>query len=303
MSRPRREDLVKLIQEREWDQVLTRVGISPEEAIVVRRFSLSSGIAIRTFPLHIACMYTAPLKVIAGLIAADQSTCSEKDGLGRTPLYHAICSRSTYDVISVLIGACPQALQVMADDGTLPIHMACLNAMPFNDELQTIRHLLWRCPYTLSVRNAYGYVPRACAEMNPYPDMREAILIEMSCYENRFEFYHHLRGQRNSNQGGNFGIHDARGSGQQSRNNVTDEIATEGQGTISDERKKQETSKQCVICMEKLVSRVLVPCGHPCLCEDCACNATMNRLQWKCPECRTQTIQIVKFFGRIALDG
>ena len=57
--------------------------------------------------------------------------------------------------------------------------------------------------------------------------------------------------------------------------------------------------KMCVVCMERPVAVVLIPCGHPCLCKICSTKQGLKKLKMKCPECRTKIIVANKFFGKI----
>ncbi|MGK3741383.1 MAG: serine/threonine protein kinase [Bacillariaceae sp.] len=57
--------------------------------------------------------------------------------------------------------------------------------------------------------------------------------------------------------------------------------------------------KMCVVCMERPVRIVLIPCGHPCLCETCSTKQGLKKLKMKCPECRTKITVANKFFGKI----
>ena len=61
-------------------------------------------------------------------------------------------------------------------------------------------------------------------------------------------------------------------------------------------------TKMCVICWENPVSHILVPCGHPCLCQTCATSKTLKKLRYKCPECRGKIRESVKFYGRVVED-
>ena len=61
-------------------------------------------------------------------------------------------------------------------------------------------------------------------------------------------------------------------------------------------------TKKCVICWERPVNQVLIPCGHPCLCEICSTKQALAKMKRKCPECR-QTIQkTITIYGRVVND-
>jgi serine/threonine protein kinase len=61
-------------------------------------------------------------------------------------------------------------------------------------------------------------------------------------------------------------------------------------------------TKMCVVCWERPVSFILIPCGHPCLCEVCSTEQGLKKLKKKCPECREKIAQATRFYGRIAED-
>jgi serine/threonine protein kinase len=57
--------------------------------------------------------------------------------------------------------------------------------------------------------------------------------------------------------------------------------------------------KECVICMEREVTHILIPCGHPCLCEICSTTQGLHRLKSKCPECRNKFREAIRFYGKV----
>ena len=61
-------------------------------------------------------------------------------------------------------------------------------------------------------------------------------------------------------------------------------------------------TKMCCICLERAVSRVLVPCGHTILCAGCGDRQGLSRIDYKCPECRSDVEQAIRIFARIADD-
>ena len=73
---------------------------------------------------------------------------------------------------------------------------------------------------------------------------------------------------------------------------------------VSSNNPKEERSptKQCVICMENPVRYVLVPCGHPCICDKCIAPSVLRKLKGKCPECRASFRDTIIIFGRVVND-
>lgn len=61
-------------------------------------------------------------------------------------------------------------------------------------------------------------------------------------------------------------------------------------------------TKLCVVCLSHPVNRILLPCGHPCLCQLCSTEQGLNKLRRKCPECRTPIREAANFYGRVVED-
>jgi len=70
-------------------------------------------------------------------------------------------------------------------------------------------------------------------------------------------------------------------------------------GASSTTARRASKIKECVICMVRPSQRIMIPCGHPCLCDSCCSDATLKRLRRKCPECRQKISQTAKFYGKI----
>lgn len=64
----------------------------------------------------------------------------------------------------------------------------------------------------------------------------------------------------------------------------------------------RSASKMCVICMERPVRYIMIPCGHPCLCEKCNTPQVKARLNFKCPECRSRFKSTAIVYGRVVND-
>jgi serine/threonine protein kinase len=62
------------------------------------------------------------------------------------------------------------------------------------------------------------------------------------------------------------------------------------------------STKQCVVCMERDVRRILLPCGHPNLCEHCSTPLGLLKLKHKCPECRCRIEQVATIYARVVDD-
>jgi len=64
----------------------------------------------------------------------------------------------------------------------------------------------------------------------------------------------------------------------------------------------KSATKQCVVCLERDVRRICLPCGHPCLCEICSTEQGLRKLKHKCPECRANIRQVATIYGRVVDD-
>mmetsp|Transcript_24247 Transcript_24247/g.69730 ORF Transcript_24247/g.69730 Transcript_24247/m.69730 type:complete len:559 (-) Transcript_24247:47-1723(-) len=59
----------------------------------------------------------------------------------------------------------------------------------------------------------------------------------------------------------------------------------------------------CVVCKTKKVTHILVPCGHPCLCENCADYGELEAMDWHCPVGRCKIERVMRFFGTLVEEG
>ena len=53
--------------------------------------------------------------------------------------------------------------------------------------------------------------------------------------------------------------------------------------------------EECVICMDGAKTHLLSPCGHQCVCAECA-ESLMERLVPVCPTCRTPCERAIRVF-------
>jgi len=81
-----------------------------------------------------------------------------------------------------------------------------------------------------------------------------------------------------------------------------DITAERNAASVSSKQKGKSKTKECVVCMEKPVRRIMLPCGHPCLCDDCSTYSVLRRLKRKCPECRQWINQTAVIYGRVVDD-
>ena len=74
---------------------------------------------------------------------------------------------------------------------------------------------------------------------------------------------------------------------------------------VADQNNEIRTRKiaMCVVCKTKKVTHILVPCGHPCLCEDCADYGELEAMDWHCPVGRCKIERVMRFFGTLVEEG
>lgn len=151
-------DLPTLIRNQNWDVVLARLEMNPEDAekhlVVTTRggFTSTTGFTPLHYacerrppvevvnalvaacpraastrampggalPLHIACTWYAPVEVVAALLVADRNACRTQDELGNLPLHSACFSGTATQVIETLLRAYPKATLARNHQGSLP---------------------------------------------------------------------------------------------------------------------------------------------------------------------------------------
>lgn len=59
---------------------------------------------------------------------------------------------------------------------------------------------------------------------------------------------------------------------------------------------KQADQDDCVICMSEPKTHAMIPCGHRCICEDCATTVSKSHRMAPCPICRATVQTIVKIY-------
>lgn len=68
------------------------------------------------------------------------------------------------------------------------------------------------------------------------------------------------------------------------------------------ERTDRSESKLCILCMERPVRYLTVPCGHPIICEQCNNPQIKRKFKFRCPECRSPFHQLSIIYGRVVND-
>ena len=277
-------------------------------------------------------MRKPPLDLILALVAADPEAMKQKDGLGRLPLHSAVRYEADVKIVNILISVYPKSAHVAADDGSLPLHLACLYGG--HRAIPVIRSLLLVYPESVHKSDWHGLLPKDSVMDNTHP-AKESIFNLLIHAESFVEMYVvtdtattaedmiHLTDERRETMdeedsyaefGKRMGLH---------LDNITHAIETtkdtitkirdttynnDSDRNTSSSRNADNTNnnsglssktKLCFVCMEKDVSHVLIPCGHMCLCGVCSAKPRLNQMNWRCPECRGGVREVVNVFGRI----
>lgn len=81
----------------------------------------------------------------------------------------------------------------------------------------------------------------------------------------------------------------------ESRVRLEEQGLTAGSPSPSDSATTSLHSKTCVVCHDARISRIIAPCGHYCMCEECT--ATLLRMpERNCPVCRGHIDAAIKVF-------
>lgn len=158
--------------------------------------------------------------------------------------------------------------------GDYPLHLACYggHAPPI-----IIRALIAAYPEALHIKNDLGFKPLQLARSNyreghPY---RQEVLEYLEAY---------------TAADGDDANADADESNEELIISITDDGANLPDITFI-------TSTTCVVCMERQADHVIVPCGHLCLCGDCAKKVAQKSSKSKqkyCPVGRCELTAIAK---------
>lgn len=150
--------LAKLIQDSQWDAVLTRIETNPMQAemeleVTTRGgFMASSGFT----PLHYACERQPPLEVVQALIASHPvGVLTRTMPGGALPLHIACTWYASTEVVQALLTADLNACQVMDELGNVALHSACFSGA----DLSVVESLTTADPQTVLFRNHQGSRP------------------------------------------------------------------------------------------------------------------------------------------------
>mmetsp|Transcript_8836 Transcript_8836/g.12568 ORF Transcript_8836/g.12568 Transcript_8836/m.12568 type:complete len:292 (+) Transcript_8836:169-1044(+) len=288
-----RSELVQHICKKKWDSVIARVALYPEEATMSTHQTHGPGCHIvRSLPIHLICKRKPPLRVLLALMVASVRSVADKDGLGQLPLHNAVHYGASTKVVEVLLAIYPVGASIAADDGSTPLHLACL----YGTEPSVIKSLVSANVHAMRCKDCHGLTPKEVVMDNPNIDARSTFLglLEKADFE-------HFCVQ------GIGCFTDRANTLLTSKESFYEDEDDDKSSTVlptipADIRKRRSSSKMCVICLENDVNVVLLPCGHPCLCSECSNVTGLERIDWKCPLCRSRISEAANFFGRVVND-
>uniref|UniRef100_A0A7S2HPS3 Uncharacterized protein n=1 Tax=Helicotheca tamesis TaxID=374047 RepID=A0A7S2HPS3_9STRA len=143
-------------------------------------------------PLHLACIYGANINVIKLLLFHFTSAAGVCDAAGRTPIFYALATCPSYDVVKCLLKACPEAARIADFNGYLPLHAACNNKGASEDAASEdiILLLLDSYPESWNMRTKDGSLPaippdllvRWFNERQPAPEESEELVDNPECF-------------------------------------------------------------------------------------------------------------------------
>ena len=282
--------LFTLVRQGKWEAAFSRINLFPDEASRPTTINFACGTSCRALPIHSALLASSsgkhvPHYVLMALTSANPDCLRTRDSAGRLPLHFAARYGASLPILTYLLAEYPQGACVASDDGALPLMLACLHG----DSVEKIAILLETYPEAASNerRDCSGKSTFEYACDNPRPIKEEFMRLilakrsQLSVSGNGISLGSHAR--RNTNM--------QRIAEYEEKKEVEAETEAIKPGT-----------KVCCVCMERAVSRVMVPCGHAILCSRCGSRQGLRRIDHKCPECRSHVEQVMKIFARIADD-
>lgn len=152
-EKPEDAQLLSIIQQRHWAELLHRVKTQPHITYV--KFSGRSSSAGNLL-LHEAYRHRAPIGTIEDLIDANEKAVSTRGHSGYLALHYACSSGASEHVIELLVSMHPDAVKVADDHSrTLPLHLA--SKMGASEE--ALMTLLTAYPEAATIRDDFGRLP------------------------------------------------------------------------------------------------------------------------------------------------
>lgn len=280
--------LSSLIRLGHWEAVLNHIAHYPGDVSKPMVIKFGEDTSCRALPIHVSILAAkrsirpVPLRVISALVTANPDVLRTKDSLGRLPLHYAARYNVPLDILTAILSPFPQGACVTSDEGALPLMLACLHG----DSIDKVKALLDAYPDGSDRMDDSGLTAFEYAIDNPRPVRLEILRLIARFAGQRIPAEARLTS-------------DAQPSTQIVEGNTEREEVEE---EVAEPEIIKPGTKMCCICLERAVSRVLIPCGHTILCAGCGDRQGLSRMDYKCPECRSDVEQAIRIFARIADD-
>ena len=162
-----KNNLAKLICQKQWDAALERLNEVPEEAAV---WTIHPLIHLRYLPLHYACIVQAPIDLVKALVdvhpLAASAECQEYDML---PL-HLACQHGAHpSVVEALLSTHTDAAAAPDAFDLLPLHLACTQGA----SVVVIEALVEAFPDAVDAVDRNGHTPKVYAKAGVHPHTKK----------------------------------------------------------------------------------------------------------------------------------
>jgi len=151
--------LLPLLIDAQWSKALKI--IADDQSVAKKWITTQSftGSIYKTeiLPIHQVCSTcSVQFDIVSSLANAYPGSLFRREsGTGRTPLHIAIRARVSDDVIALIIGKCPDSVELQDSLGRVPLHYACSNQIP----KVTIDRLLEASPESIRATDNLGWTP------------------------------------------------------------------------------------------------------------------------------------------------
>jgi hypothetical protein len=262
------------------------------------------------YPLHLACLHLPDMEVLKMMIEKYKPALFHKDATGRVPLHYAAFGNAGLDAIELLVREDPKGARVQESSGWLPLHVATKMSCSFD----IMTKLVEVFPESLTSKTAKKSTPKNLARVlhGPKSDVEEilnALESAVQAVEEGIDLSFVTVAQTLWASNINACHED-----KDSLRSFSSSSATFSPGALKTSEHGEsipkeaavrclpvESVRECVICMDATSTHVYVPCGHMCICKNCAeLQAEQTRKCGSskcCPVCRKQAFLIMKVFS------
>eukprot|EP00934_Nitzschia_sp_Nitz4_P003563 Nitzschia sp. Nitz4//scaffold58_size112336//89721//91866//NITZ4_004046-RA/size112336-augustus-gene-0.13-mRNA-1//1//CDS//3329555028//3553//frame0 len=174
--------LQTLIKNQQWEVVLARLEMNPEDAeqelVVTTRGGFTSTTGFT--PLHYACERKPPIAVVDALISACPQAVSTRAMPGGALPLHAACTwHASVEVVSALLMANRNSCKTADELGNLALHSACFSGT----HTHVVECLLRSYPKATLARNHQGSLPEEITQRLKHDNKRSIVALLGLCKE------------------------------------------------------------------------------------------------------------------------